>query len=134
MPKRPVHKLRALYTFRKARPKSAADGPGVLYAFVDQRGTLWKVGHTNNFPRRRAEWDKQCPCPDRVWLPPIPVPQRRRAESLVHLLLEIVCQDRPRTYCAQCAKIHTEKFTFIGSFFTVWNMIIKYVLKRVATA
>ncbi|KAJ3886496.1 hypothetical protein GG344DRAFT_69627 [Lentinula edodes] len=101
MPRRPAHKLRALYFFRKSRPKSAADGLGVLYAFVDHGGTLWKVGHTNNFPRRQAEWDKQCPCPDRVWLPPVPVPQRRRAESLAHLLLEIVCQDRPRTYCAQ---------------------------------
>ncbi|KAJ3909530.1 hypothetical protein F5879DRAFT_62583 [Lentinula edodes] len=131
MPRRPAHKLRALYFFRKSRPKSAADGLGVLYAFVDHGGTLWKVGHTNNFPRRRAEWDKQCPCPDRVWLPPVPVPRRRRA---AHLLLEIVCQDRPRTYCAQCAKIHTEKFVFSGSIFTVWNMIIKSVLKRVATA
>ncbi|KAJ3884204.1 hypothetical protein GG344DRAFT_71522, partial [Lentinula edodes] len=73
-------------------------------------------------------------CPDRVWLPPILVLQRRRAESLGHLLLEIVCQDRPRTLCALCTRLHVEKFLLIGNIFTVWNMIIKPVLKRVATA
>ncbi|KAJ3717148.1 hypothetical protein C8R42DRAFT_724777 [Lentinula raphanica] len=34
--------LRALYTFRRSRPTSRADGPGYLYAYVDC-GHLWKA-------------------------------------------------------------------------------------------
>ncbi|KAJ3849351.1 hypothetical protein EV368DRAFT_67511 [Lentinula lateritia] len=75
MLKCPTRKLCALYEFRKACPKSAADGPGVLYVFVEQQGMLWKVSHTNNYHRRQAEWDRQCLCPDCLWLPPVLVPQ-----------------------------------------------------------
>ncbi|KAH7871655.1 uncharacterized protein C8R40DRAFT_1072400 [Lentinula edodes] len=48
--------LRALYASRRARGVSLADGPGFLYAFVDH-GHLWKIGMSDNYDRRRAEWD-----------------------------------------------------------------------------
>ncbi|KAJ3858279.1 hypothetical protein EV359DRAFT_69136, partial [Lentinula novae-zelandiae] len=49
-----------------------ADGPGFLYAFVDH-GVFWKVGMSIDYDRRKAEWERQCPCPSRVWLPPMRV-------------------------------------------------------------
>ncbi|KAJ3863508.1 hypothetical protein EV359DRAFT_64745 [Lentinula novae-zelandiae] len=39
-----------------ARSVSLADGPGFLYAFVDH-GHLWKIGMSDNYDRRRAEWN-----------------------------------------------------------------------------
>ncbi|KAJ3888006.1 hypothetical protein GG344DRAFT_68345 [Lentinula edodes] len=48
--------LRVLYASRRARGVSLADGPGFLYAFVDH-GHLWKIGMSDNYDRRRAEWD-----------------------------------------------------------------------------
>ncbi|KAJ3816634.1 hypothetical protein F5880DRAFT_1619106 [Lentinula raphanica] len=41
MAKRPTAKLRVLYRFRRSRPTSRADGPGYLYAFLDN-GLYWK--------------------------------------------------------------------------------------------
>ncbi|KAJ3818245.1 hypothetical protein F5880DRAFT_1617551 [Lentinula raphanica] len=79
MAKRPDHALHTLYARRRSRPTSRADGPGYLYAFVDH-GHLWKLGMTNNFDRRKAEWDRRCPSPDRRWMPPIAVKRRRRAD------------------------------------------------------
>ncbi|KAJ3738993.1 hypothetical protein DFH05DRAFT_1464105 [Lentinula detonsa] len=76
--RRPTLKLRALYASRRARATSLADGPGFLYAFVD-RGRDWKLGMTSNFDRRKAQWDNECPCAHRRWLPPIRVTRRRRA-------------------------------------------------------
>ncbi|KAJ3766714.1 hypothetical protein FB446DRAFT_708397 [Lentinula raphanica] len=80
--------LRALYAIRRSRSTSRADGPGYLYAFND-RGGLWKIGMSNNFVRRKAEWDRRCPSSTRIWMPPIAVARRRRAETLAHLLLEM---------------------------------------------
>ncbi|KAJ3933619.1 MAG: hypothetical protein NXY57DRAFT_959814 [Lentinula lateritia] len=80
--------LRTLYASRRARGVSLADGQGFLYAFVDH-GHLWKIGMSHNYDRRRAEWDRQCLCFDRIWLPPLRVLRRRRSESLAHILLEL---------------------------------------------
>ncbi|KAJ3833227.1 hypothetical protein F5878DRAFT_646116 [Lentinula raphanica] len=79
MAKRPNCALHRLFARRRSRPTSRADGPGYLYAFVDH-GHLWKLGMTNNFDRRKAEWDRRCPSPDRRWMPPIAVRRRRRAD------------------------------------------------------
>ncbi|KAJ3735582.1 hypothetical protein DFJ43DRAFT_1037047 [Lentinula guzmanii] len=76
--RRPTLKLRALYALRRARATSLADRPGFLYAFVD-RGRDWKLGMTSDFDRQKAQWDKECPCAHRRWLPPIRVSRRRRA-------------------------------------------------------
>ncbi|KAJ4468450.1 hypothetical protein C8J55DRAFT_492448 [Lentinula edodes] len=89
--------LRRRYDMRAMRGISDADGQGYLYAYVDD--DEWKVGLTNNFVRRQEEWNRSCPCPWRTWLLPIRVANRRRAEALAHLLLEMECLDRPRTYC-----------------------------------
>ncbi|KAJ3976605.1 hypothetical protein EV361DRAFT_864457 [Lentinula raphanica] len=63
--RRTKHKLRSLYALRRARPASLADGPGVLYAYVDY-GRYWKIGMAKEFARRQAQWNKQCPCPARL--------------------------------------------------------------------
>ncbi|KAJ3848188.1 hypothetical protein EV368DRAFT_68487 [Lentinula lateritia] len=89
-----------------------ADGQGYLYAYVED--DEWKVGLTNNFVRRQEEWNKGCPCPWRIWLLPIRVANRWRAEALAHLLLEMECLDRLRTYCRCCRRTHIEKFVFSG--------------------
>ncbi|KAJ3869060.1 hypothetical protein EV359DRAFT_60192 [Lentinula novae-zelandiae] len=98
---RSAQELHALYASRRARCVSLADGPGFLYAFIEY-GHCWKIGMTDNYDRRKAEWDCQCPCPDRVWLPPLHVPRRRRSESLAHILLELKCFKRPRIQCTHC--------------------------------
>ncbi|KAJ3717344.1 hypothetical protein C8R42DRAFT_644601 [Lentinula raphanica] len=103
--------LRALYAIRCLRSTSGADGPGYLYAFND-RGGLWKIGMSNNFVRRKAEWDRWCPSSTRRWMPPIAVARRRRAETLAHLLLEMRCSDRPRIRCFRCQRTHIEIFLF----------------------
>ncbi|KAJ3884168.1 hypothetical protein GG344DRAFT_71544 [Lentinula edodes] len=70
--------LRALYASQRARGVSLADGPGFLYAFVEY-GHRWKIGMTNNYDRRKAEWD----------------------QSLAQILLELKCFKRPRIQCTQ---------------------------------
>ncbi|KAJ3921647.1 hypothetical protein F5877DRAFT_64725 [Lentinula edodes] len=82
MTRRSNHKLQKLHVQRLMRPISASDGFGWIYAYVDW-GSEWKIGMTNDFVRRRKDWDQQCPCLNRMWLPPIPVANRRRAE--IHL-------------------------------------------------
>ncbi|KAJ3755619.1 hypothetical protein EV360DRAFT_72728 [Lentinula raphanica] len=69
MARRPSRVLRTLYASRQLRSTSFADVPGVLYAYVDD-GHRWKIGMTRNFARRKYEWDKQCPFPNRRWMPP----------------------------------------------------------------
>ncbi|KAJ3830947.1 hypothetical protein F5878DRAFT_648085 [Lentinula raphanica] len=111
----------------------------MLYAFVEH-GHRWKVGMTNDFDRRRAEWDRQCPSSTRIWLPPVAVKRRRRAESLVHLLLEINCADRPKVYCFQSQtiyqgrKIHVEVFRFTSNRSIVWPTIVHPLLLKAAGA
>ncbi|KAJ3739452.1 hypothetical protein DFH05DRAFT_1463813 [Lentinula detonsa] len=129
--RRPTLKLRALYASRRARATSLADGPGYLYAFVDH-GRYWKLGMTSNFERRKAQWDNECPCAHRRWLLPIRVTRRRRAESLGHLLLEIVSIDRPKRYCPHCRRTHIEIFIFRGHWNWTWRIVIRPLLLRVA--
>ncbi|KAJ3926862.1 MAG: hypothetical protein NXY57DRAFT_1042906, partial [Lentinula lateritia] len=119
--------LQQRYIMREIRVISNADGPGYLYAYVD--GNIWKVGMSNDFVHHKEEWDKDCPCPWRIWFPPTLVANRRRAESLAHLLLEIQCLDRPRTYCPSCQRAHFEKFLFSEPWHVVWSTIGRYVVK-----
>ncbi|KAJ3709481.1 hypothetical protein C8R42DRAFT_649362 [Lentinula raphanica] len=109
MAKRRTQKLHALYAFRKSRSTSPADGPGYLYAFLDN-GLYWKVGTTNNITRRRREWDRDCPCASRRWLVLVPVRRRRRA---AHLLLEIECYDRPESSVLDAAKFIARKWILL---------------------
>ncbi|KAJ3831263.1 hypothetical protein F5878DRAFT_667746 [Lentinula raphanica] len=89
MARRSRRELRALYAFRRSRPTSRADGPGYLYAYVD-RGHLWKIGMSNDFTRRKGDWDRQCPSIDRIWMPPVAVTRRRRAGEFAHVHLDIL--------------------------------------------
>ncbi|KAJ3809515.1 hypothetical protein F5876DRAFT_66389 [Lentinula aff. lateritia] len=125
--RRSSEELQQRYSMREIRAISNADGPGYLYAYVD--GSIWKVGMSNDFVCRQKEWDKDCPCPWRIWFPPIRVANRRRAESLVHLLLEMQCLDRPRIYCPSCQRAHFEKFLFSEPWHVVWSTIGCYVVK-----
>ncbi|KAJ3920644.1 hypothetical protein F5877DRAFT_65607 [Lentinula edodes] len=124
--------LQQYYDMRKLRGISSADGHGYLYAYVDNH--TWKVGMTNDFVRRQEEWDKDCPCPWRIWLPPIRVANRRRAETLAHLLLEMECLDRPRIYCQSCQRVHIEKFVFPGPWNVVWNITVHPIFLRAAVS
>ncbi|KAJ3897633.1 hypothetical protein F5879DRAFT_927683 [Lentinula edodes] len=89
----------------------SADGPGFLYAFIDH-GVYWKVGMSVNYDRRKAEWDRQCLCPGRVWLPPMRVLRRRKSGS----------------------KAHIEIFFIPGHWFVVWETIVLPILARVVAA
>ncbi|KAJ3720650.1 hypothetical protein C8R42DRAFT_643035 [Lentinula raphanica] len=128
--------LATLYETRKLRSISPADGRGFLYAYLDD-GVDWKVGMSNNFARRRREWDRQCPCPTRIWMEPLPVAKRRRAESLAHLLIEGICTDRPRKHCAKCRRHHQEIFSFRVAdnsvdTLAVWEDLVYPLLVRAA--
>ncbi|KAJ3769219.1 hypothetical protein FB446DRAFT_791607 [Lentinula raphanica] len=149
MAKRPRRVLRTMYASRRARPTSLADGPGFLYVFIDN-GNKWKVGMSKNFARRRAEWNRECPCPNRVWMRPIAVKRRRRAEALAHILLELACFDRPYDYCPHCTyttsprlarrhfsqgrKTHREVFIFNGNQANVWNSIVGPLITSIVKA
>ncbi|KAH7881580.1 uncharacterized protein C8R40DRAFT_1164989 [Lentinula edodes] len=111
---------------------SDADGEGYLYAYV--HFDMWKVGMLKNFIRRQEEWDRDCPDGWRIWLPPIRVANRRRAEAVAHLLLEMACIDRPRVYCYHCQRTHTEQFLFSGSWPVVWTTIVYPIILRAAVA
>ncbi|KAJ4498600.1 hypothetical protein C8R41DRAFT_864500 [Lentinula lateritia] len=89
MTRRSNRKLHALYMSRRFRVPSPADGPGFLYAFVDS-GVSWKLGMTIDYDRRKAEWERQCPCPGRVWLPPMRVLRRRKSGSKAHIEIFLI--------------------------------------------
>ncbi|KAJ3875406.1 glycosyl hydrolase family 76-domain-containing protein [Lentinula edodes] len=113
--RRSFEDLQRRFGLREMRGISDADGEGYLYAYVDSDG--WKIGMSNNFVRRQEEWDKDCPSPWRIWLPPIQVANRRRAETLAHLLLEMECVDRPRIYCQNCRPTSAHrKIRFLWTF------------------
>ncbi|KAJ3817569.1 hypothetical protein EV361DRAFT_871176 [Lentinula raphanica] len=133
MPRRPYHVLRARYASRRLRSTSLADGPGYLYAYLDD-GRRWKIGMSRNFVRRKKEWNRQCSSSDRIWMLPIAVPRRRRAESLAHLLLELCCSDRPRIYCPRCRKTHMEVFEFSADWRFTWRNTVRPLLVRAARA
>ncbi|KAH7877034.1 uncharacterized protein C8R40DRAFT_1068251 [Lentinula edodes] len=107
-----------------SRIPSPADGPGFLYAFVDS-DVYWKVGMTSDYDRRKAEWDRQCPCPSRVWLPPVRVVWRRKAGASV---------DLASTALTVCSKAHIEIFIFPGHWWYIWITIVLPVLARAAAA
>ncbi|KAJ3914378.1 hypothetical protein F5877DRAFT_70760 [Lentinula edodes] len=122
--------LQCLYDIRHRRAISDADGEGYLYAYVDSNEV--KVGMTTNFNRRKEEWVRDCPYIGRIWLPPLRVANRRRAETLAHLLLEMACTNRPRMYCQSCHRTHFEKFIFCGPWPVAWWTIIYPILLRTA--
>ncbi|KAJ3914310.1 hypothetical protein F5877DRAFT_70815 [Lentinula edodes] len=130
--RRSLPKLQRLFNKRQTRRISDADGAGYLYAYVNDNE--WKIGTTNDFFRRQKEWDKSCPDISRLWLPPIEVANRRRAESLAHLMLEVACINRPRAYCHLCRRKHVEKFLFTQSWTVAWITIIEPILLTAATA
>lgn len=69
----------------KARPISAADGPGFLYPFFET-DYMVKVGTTVNPRQRKRQWNTDCYNPLRVWYDPIPCPNSHRAgEFLLYL-------------------------------------------------
>ncbi|KAH7870674.1 uncharacterized protein C8R40DRAFT_1073184 [Lentinula edodes] len=105
--RRSFENLQRRFGLREMQGISDADGEGYLYAYVDSDG--WKIGMSNNFVRRQKEWDKDCPSPWRIWLPPIQVANRRRAETLAHLLLEMACVDPPRIYCQNCTPMSAHR-------------------------
>ncbi|KAJ3875419.1 hypothetical protein F5051DRAFT_430587 [Lentinula edodes] len=129
---RSFQELQLLYDIRHRRTISDTDGQGYLYAYVDSNEV--KVGMTKNFNHRKEEWDRNCPYAGRIWLPPLRVANRRRAESLAHLLLEMACTDRPRMYCQNCHRTHVEKFIFRGLWPVAWRTIIYPILLRAANS
>ncbi|KAJ3925919.1 MAG: hypothetical protein NXY57DRAFT_1043704 [Lentinula lateritia] len=130
--RRSFEDLQQRFIKREVRGISDADADGYLYAYV--HSDEWKIGMTNDFSRRRDEWDRDCPDVWRIWLPPIRVANRRRSESLAHLLLEMACIDRPRAYCQSCQRTHNEIFVFAGSWPVVWSTIVHPILLRAAVA
>ncbi|KAJ3839863.1 hypothetical protein F5878DRAFT_640831 [Lentinula raphanica] len=80
MARRSRRVLRTIFASRRSRSTSLADGRGFLYAFIDN-GYRWKIGMSKNFARRQKQWDRQCPCSNRDWKPPIAVRRRRRADA-----------------------------------------------------
>ncbi|KAH7869965.1 uncharacterized protein C8R40DRAFT_1176078 [Lentinula edodes] len=124
--RRSFEELQWRYNKREMRRISDTDGEGYLYAFVHLN--VWKVGMSKDFIRRREEWDRDCPDSWRIWLPPIRVANRRRAESLAHLLLEMACIDRPRQ------RKHIEQFVFSENLPIVWSTIVEPILLWAAVA
>ncbi|KAJ3874103.1 hypothetical protein F5051DRAFT_443653 [Lentinula edodes] len=124
--------LQQRYDMQEIWVISDADGPGYLYAYI--KGDSWKVGMSHDFAQHQEEWDKECPCPWRAWFPPIRVANRRRAESLAHLLLEMECLDCPQIYCQNCQRVHIKKFVFYGPLHVIWTTIVYPILLRAAVS
>ncbi|KAJ3858376.1 hypothetical protein EV359DRAFT_69057 [Lentinula novae-zelandiae] len=99
-----AEQLRALYVLQRARGVSLADGPGFLYAFV-KYGHHWKIGMTDNYNRRKAEWDHQISSPHSIRVEVLP-----KTSHLVH------------TIC------HIKKFIFFGKRRRVWRRKIRQCL------
>lgn len=119
--RRSLQELQWLFNKRQSWRISDADGPGFLYAYVNNN--KWKISTMNNFTCRQKQQDKSCPDISRLWLPPIKVANQQRAgefciycplllpicvtESLAHLMLELASIDQLRTYCHLCTCLNT---------------------------
>jgi len=71
-----------------ARPVSPADRPGRIYHFSDNPFE-YKVGRAINVKRRRRQWRRSCPDPNRIWYESIWAPHSHRAgkfHSVVNIL------------------------------------------------
>ncbi|KAE9394033.1 hypothetical protein BT96DRAFT_998861 [Gymnopus androsaceus JB14] len=115
----------------KARPISAADGPGFLYPFFET-DYMVKVGTTVNPCQRKRQWNTDCYNPLRVWYDPIPCPNSHRAEAIAHILLEMRCLDRPKRACLTCGKRHREKFTFNGTRQEILRRVRRVLLRAIS--
>ncbi|KAE9397610.1 hypothetical protein BT96DRAFT_995709 [Gymnopus androsaceus JB14] len=109
---------------------------GWIYIFFDgffDGNAIFKLGKTNNLFRRIQEWDLYCPNPDRIWLEAFWVLNAIRTESLLHIALEELCEQRPRYIC-KCGIAHIEKFGFKGllPLVTYEKRIRPLVARRVA--
>lgn len=76
MTHQPTYQLRKLYTRQRLRLILPSDGRGRLYAYLDG-GVEWKIGMSKDLVRRQHDWEKQCPCQNRKWFPPVPVVNRQ---------------------------------------------------------
>ncbi|KAJ3806692.1 hypothetical protein F5876DRAFT_68728 [Lentinula aff. lateritia] len=108
--RRSFEDLQQRFTQREVRGISDADADGYLYAYV--HSDEWKIGMTNDFSRRRDEWDRDCPDEWRIWLPPIRVANWRRSGQ----------------------RTHNEIFVFAGPWPVVWSTIVYPILLRAAIA
>ncbi|KAJ3746994.1 hypothetical protein EV360DRAFT_89894 [Lentinula raphanica] len=143
MARRSCRELRALYAFRRLRPTSCADGPGFLYAYVD-RGHLWKIGMSNNFTRRKEDWDRQCPSIDRIWMPPVASRWHisfwrfGAATDLVFNVFDVRAQSltipQLTTNSLQGRRNHVEIFRFAAEWLFVWENIVYPLLIKAAMA
>lgn len=87
------------------RAISSSDGPGFIYHYFDSRYQV-KVGRSVNVARRRVQWDRTCPNPNRKWKPPIWCSHSHRAGKF-HWNHVLNCtyakQSRSRMYCWRCS-------------------------------
>ncbi|KAE9388519.1 hypothetical protein BT96DRAFT_1073437 [Gymnopus androsaceus JB14] len=89
---------------------------GWIYVFFNgffEGNAIFKLGKTNNLCRRMPQWNFDCPNPGRIWLEAFWAPNAIRTESLLHIALEELCEQRPRFMC-KCGTAHIEKFGFKG--------------------
>ncbi|KAJ4499783.1 hypothetical protein C8R41DRAFT_863762 [Lentinula lateritia] len=105
-----THQLQSLYRQQILRPISPSDGPGWIYVYIDN-GNEFKIGMTKDFERRQQEWDRNCPCLDRIWFKPILAVNRRR----------VGC------------RVHVEKFVFAGHCRDIRRKILGPALRRALT-
>ncbi|KAE9387300.1 hypothetical protein BT96DRAFT_948481 [Gymnopus androsaceus JB14] len=89
---------------------------GWIYVLFDgffKGNAIFKLGKTNNLYRWMLEWDFDCLNADRIWLEVFWVPNTICTESLLHIALEELCEQRP-CYMCHCGVVHIEKFGFKG--------------------
>ncbi|KAJ8073863.1 hypothetical protein PM082_012141 [Marasmius tenuissimus] len=138
------------------KPHSDSEQSGFLYVYrisdpfipCHEDAALYKVGRTVDFPRRREQWDTQCPSQGHFWFEPIEVEYSHRTgerdgfsyagftddpdnrtERLVHLALHKICLSRPREECHDCGRKHMEIFELeeIDGVETMFGVIVPIV-------
>ncbi|KAF8183527.1 hypothetical protein K438DRAFT_1766816 [Mycena galopus ATCC 62051] len=98
-------------TFIKAlnAPPTPTDGVGGCYAYF-ANGVL-KFGRSNDPPRRKKEWQRQCSGEPQVWLDFYwEIPYAKKFERVMHLELKRLGAWYGRKFCPFCWRKHQEKF------------------------
>ncbi|KAJ7449500.1 hypothetical protein B0H11DRAFT_1928657 [Mycena galericulata] len=92
-------------------PPSPSDRAGAFYAFFDPTFSTAKYGRSNNPPRRKGEWERQCRGEIQVWLPFYwEVPFAAKFERLIHQHYRRAGYWLGPMRCAYCGVKHREKY------------------------
>ncbi|KAJ7511933.1 hypothetical protein B0H11DRAFT_1899429 [Mycena galericulata] len=96
-------------------PPSASDRPGAFYTYFDPTFSIAKMGRSNDPPRRKLEWARQCRGEAQIWLPFYwEVPFAAKFERIIHHHYQRAGAWLGPVRCTFCGVNHREKYWFHG--------------------